>query len=128
LFLKFSDHEWMRAFVGPYLVRSREDNTLLGSTGLALESSAVASTGYVFAKDAWGKGYASECLQAMIDLSRKLGIARLYALCHTEHQPSARVLEKAGFNCEKRLANHTKFPNLASGSFADVFVYAIGMS
>ena len=126
-FVKFSDHEWARASVGPYLVRSRADNALLGSTGLAFESSDLASTGYVFAKDGWGKGYASESVRAMVDLSRALGIRRLYALCHTEHRPSARVLEKAGFVCEKRLANHTKFPNLEPDALADVFLYAIAL-
>ena len=125
LFLKFSDHEWTRSAVGPYLVRLRADNRLLGSTGLALESSTQASTGYVFAKDAWGKGYASESLHAMIELARANGITRLDALCHTEHQPSARVLEKAGFIREERLCNHTRFPNLASDSPCDVFLYSI---
>lgn len=124
-FLKFSDHEWARASVGPYLVRSRADGGLLGSTGLSLESSALASTGYVFARDAWRKGYASESLQAMIDLARTLGITRLYAFCHTEHRPSALVLEKARFVCEKRLPNHIKFPNIEPDSPADVFIYAI---
>ena len=64
----------------------------------------------------------------MIDLARALAIARLYALCHTDHRPSARVLEKAGFICEKRLANHTTFPNLEPDSLADVFMYAIDLS
>ena len=124
-FLKFSDHEWTRASVGPYLVRSRADNKLLGSTGLALESVNVASTGYVFAKDASGQGYASESVRAMMELSRTLGITRLYALCHVEHRPSARVLEKAGFTLEKRLANHTDFPNLNAAALCDVLLYSI---
>src|SRR5690348_12855516 len=53
-FLKFSDHEWSRSSAGPYLARSRTDNSVLGCTGLAFESDTVASSGYVFAKDAWG--------------------------------------------------------------------------
>jgi RimJ/RimL family protein N-acetyltransferase len=103
----------------------RADNTLLGSTGLALESSTQASTGYVFAKDAWGKGYASESLRAMIELAGTNGITRLCALCHTDHRPSAHVLEKAAFIREERLCNHTRFPNLGSDSPCDVFLYSI---
>jgi RimJ/RimL family protein N-acetyltransferase len=114
--------------VGPYLVRLRADETLLGSTGLALESLVEASTGYVFAKDAWGKGYASESLRAMIDLAHALGIRRLHALCHVEHLPSRRVLEKAGFKRDKTLPRHIRFPNLGVDSPLDVFDYSIDPS
>ncbi len=51
-FLAFSEAEWDRWPVGPYLLRSRVEGTLLGSTGLAFESPYRASTGYVLAKDA----------------------------------------------------------------------------
>ena len=33
---------------------------LLGATGLELKDEGEAVTGYVLAKDAWGKGYATE--------------------------------------------------------------------
>lgn len=124
-FLKFSDHEWSRSSAGPYLVRSRADGSLLGSTGLAFESDTTASTGYVFAKDAWGKGYATEALRAMIDLARDLHVTRLYAICHTDHRASARVLEKCGFAREGILPNHITFPNLGKSGPSDVFSYAL---
>src|ERR1043165_1370370 len=104
-FLKFSDHEWNRWPAGPYLARSRADGSVLGSTGLAFESDMTASTGYVFAKDAWGNGYATEALRAMTDLARNLGVNRLYAICHADHRASAHVLEKGGFTREGILPN-----------------------
>jgi RimJ/RimL family protein N-acetyltransferase len=125
LFLKFSNYEWTRWSVGPFLVRLRGSNTLVGSTGLAMESSTEASTGYVFARDVWGRGYASESLRAMIGLARQFGVRRLYALCHTEHQPSARVLEKGGFMRQGILAEHITFPNLGVAKPRDVFCYSI---
>jgi RimJ/RimL family protein N-acetyltransferase len=124
-FLKFSDHEWSRWPAGPYLVRLREDGSLLGSTGLAFESEIIASTGYVFAKDAWGKGYATESLQAMVELARELSVRRLYALCHADHRASARVMEKVGMVKEETLANHIVFPNLDKSGRSDVFAYAL---
>jgi ribosomal-protein-alanine N-acetyltransferase len=124
-FLKFSDHEWNRSPAGPYLARSRADGSLLGSTGLAFESENIASTGYVFAKDAWGKGYASETLGAMVDLARNLRVTRLYALCHADHRASAHVLEKCGFAHEKVLQNHTTFPNLGTPGPCDVVSYGL---
>jgi RimJ/RimL family protein N-acetyltransferase len=82
-------------------------------------------TGYVFARDAWGQGYATESLQAMVDLAPSCGVRRLYAICHVDHAASARVLEKCGFARETVLKRHTHFPNLAPGEPADVLSYAI---
>jgi RimJ/RimL family protein N-acetyltransferase len=124
-FLAFSDAEWDRWPAGPYILRSRADGTLLGSAGLAFETSYRASTGYVLAKDAWGKGYATEALQAIVEIARTVGIRRLYAICHTEHRASWRVLEKAGFLQEGILHRHTEFPNLSPGELSDVFCYAL---
>ena len=48
-------------------------------------------TGYVLAKDAWGQGYATEALRAMVNVARGIGIVSLSALCHPEHQASVHV-------------------------------------
>ena len=124
-FFAFSEAEWGRWPAGPYLVWSRADGTLLGSTGLAFETPYRASTGYVLAKDAWGKGYATEALQAIVQIARTVGVRRLYAMCHTEHRSSWRVLEKSGFMREGALLRHTEFPNLKPGEPCDVFCYAM---
>jgi [ribosomal protein S5]-alanine N-acetyltransferase len=124
VFVGFSDGEWQRWGCGPYLAFSRADGQLLGSTGLAFETPLVASTGYVFARDAWGRGYASESLRAMIELAAALRVQRLYAICHIDHAASSRVMEKCGLTREGVLPRHTVFPNL--GAFpADVLCYAI---
>lgn len=123
-FLEFSDAEWARWPAGPYLVESRHDGSLLGSTGLAFETSECVMTGYVLARDAWGKGYATECLQAVVNVARDVGVARVYALCHIENPASWRVLEKCGFVCEGVLPRHTRFPNLNQEELCDVVCYA----
>ena len=124
-FLAFSDTEWARWPAGPYLVESREDCRLLGSTGLAFETAHRAATGYVFAKDAWGKGFATETLLAIIEIGRGVGLSRLYTLCHVENRPSWRVLEKCGFSREGVLRRHCEFPNLRPKEPCDVFCYAL---
>lgn len=123
-FLQLSDSEWQRWPAGPYLIFSREDDGLLGGAGFTFETPRRASTGYVLARDAWGRGIATEALQAMVDLAPSLGLARLYALCHPEHRASARVLEKCGFTLEGTLRRHSEFPNLEPGVPADVLCYA----
>ena len=54
-----------------------------------------------------------------------LGVRRLYALCHTGHEGSRRVLEKGGFIREGVLRQYMEFPNLAPGEPADVFCYSL---
>lgn len=123
-FLVFSNAEWGRWPAGPFLILDRESGTLLGGTGLAFETADCAQTGYVFARDVWGRGYATEALRAMVALARVLGVKRLLAFCHADHAASARVLEKGGFALEARLRRHAEFPNLVSAEPQDVLRYA----
>ena len=125
LFLNFSAAQWAEWPAGPYLVF--ENERLIGSTGLAFETATRASTGYVFAVDAWGRGYATECTLAMKSLAGALSIKRLYAGVHPEHEPSARVLEKAGFRDDGIAKACCEFPNMAPGVLADVRLYAIDL-
>jgi [ribosomal protein S5]-alanine N-acetyltransferase len=124
-FLQYSDAEWTRWPAGPYLILARGDGRLLGGTGLSFETSSRAMTGYVLAKDAWGMGYATEALGAMVGIARNSGVRRLYALCHHEHRASARVLEKCDFAREGVLRAHVEFPNLFLSEPQDVACYAI---
>lgn len=126
-FLEFSDVQWRRGPAGPYLIEGRDDGVVLGSTGLEFEDPEIVTTGYVLARDAWGKGYATEALGAVVDVARDLGVASVYALCHVDHQPSWRVLEKGGFTREALLRGHVEFPNLPPGKRADVYRYRIDL-
>jgi RimJ/RimL family protein N-acetyltransferase len=115
-YLAWCDFEWTRWPAGPFMIFTREPGgSLIGGTGLAFRSATEASTGYVLARDAWGKGYATECLRAMIELARGLGVRRLESVCHLEHRASAHVMEKCGMRREGVLGEHTEFPNLAPG-------------
>ena len=122
-FLRFSESEWSRWPAGPYLIESRTDHRLLGSTGLGFESPSVAGTGYVLARDSWGYGYATEALFTIVNIARALEILHLYALCHPEHPASIRVLEKCGFHFEQRLEQFAEFPNLNPGAPIDCLRY-----
>lgn len=123
-FLDFAAKVWRRWPAGPYVVLSGRDERLLGCTGLAFETARVASTGYVLGREAWGLGYATEALAAMVTLAPAVGVERLYAQCHVDHRGSARVLEKCGFAFEGRLERHVIFPNLSPGEPSDVLSYA----
>ena len=123
-FLAFSALQWEKEGVGPYLIWSRADGRLLGSTGLGLEAGGQAITGYVLATDAWGKGYATEALTSMVEVARDIGVGRVYAVCHPQHRASWRVLEKCGFQRDGSWNRQVEFPNLAPGISQDVLCYA----
>jgi ribosomal-protein-alanine N-acetyltransferase len=124
-FIEFSDLEWQRWSAGPYLIESRAAGTLLGGTGLGFETPYRAATGYVLARDAWGQGYATEALRAVVAVAAGTSVQRLYALCHPEHESSWRVLEKCGFAREALLRRYAELPNLRSGEPSDVLCYVL---
>ena len=124
-FVAFSAAGWERWPGGPYVIRARTDGELLGSTGLGFDRADEAMTGYVFAKSAWGKGYATEALGAMVDVSRRIGLRRVYALCYPEHHASWRVLEKCGFTRDATWSRQVEFPNLMPGVLRDVLCYEL---
>jgi len=54
--------------------------------------------GYMFAKAHWGKGYATEVTQGMVDyIKRELGEVCIVALIEPHHQASRHTLQKVGF-------------------------------
>jgi len=126
LFIDFSRMEWAASGCGPYLVRARDSGVLLGGTGLSLQGN-EAETGYVFARDAWGQGYATESLVAIVDAGRAMGLDGLIARCHPDHRASIHVLEKCGFILERRSKASLVLPNLSSDK-QDVLVYAISFA
>ena len=122
--VEFWVEQWQGPKGGAYLITDRTTNKILGSTGFDLMKPYVASTGYVLAKNEWGKGYATEALAAIVEVARSDGTQRLFAYCHYEHQNSAHVLEKCDFEFEGRLRNYMEFPNLLPGEVSDVLLYA----
>jgi RimJ/RimL family protein N-acetyltransferase len=122
-FLEASEREWEAHGTGPYLIFTR-DALLAGATGVHLETPYRASTGYALARDAWGRGYATESTRAIVALTWTIPrLARLYALCHPENEASVRVLEKCGFAREGRLRKFLVFPNLRAQDPCDVLIY-----
>jgi ribosomal-protein-alanine N-acetyltransferase len=123
-FLEFSDNEWEQSPGGPYLIEVRDSGQVIGSTGIEFETEYRASTGYVLARDSWGRGYATEALLGIVGVCAALGLARLHAMVHVEHTASRRVLEKCGFVHEGTLCRHTLFPNIDTHRPYDVASYS----
>ena len=122
-FVAFSQTQWQTSPAGPYLIWARSTGQLLGSTGLSCEKLNQAMTGYVLAKDAWGNGYATEALNAMVQVAQQLGLARIFGLCHPDHCDSRRVLEKGGFTIDPSWSGKLEFPNFARGILQEATCY-----
>ena len=126
-FLEWSELEWERWPAGPYLIfrRDAELRRAIGGTGLLFYSDEKAAVGYALAQSAWGMGYATEALTAMVDLGRQLALQELEAVCHVDHSASARVLEKCGFRLQGRRAQKTYFPNAIPEAQAETLLYSL---
>lgn len=124
-FLAFSETEWETWPIGPYLIENRAERRLIGGTGLSFKTPAVAETGYVLARDAWGFGYATEALGAVTMLAAKTGVRQLFAFCHPDHLRSARVLEKCGFLRQWLRDRVAEFPNLDQSRTMDCLSYSL---
>jgi len=122
-FLTAAEKEWANLCAGAYLIFDA-DGTLVGSSGLHVETPYRASTGYVLARDMWGHGYATEAASGIARIAFGLGIRRLYALCHSQNRASAHVLQKTGFEFEGVLRRYMVFPNLDWSEPHDVECWA----
>lgn len=74
------------------------DGNLIGNLGLSEMTSGTMRLGYAYARDHWGKGYATEALLAVMDwASRQVTLGEIHAEVFLDNPASARVLTKAGF-------------------------------
>lgn len=70
---------------------------LVGSCGLGRRPSGAVELGYWIARPFWGRGFATEAGEALIDIARTLRLAWLEASHFLDNPASGRVLEKLGF-------------------------------
>lgn len=122
-YLAWSDQHWERHAAGPYLIQTREDGRVIGSTGFTFDDDGGAMTGYVLERSAWGRGFATEALGAVVSIAQSIGLAGLYAFCHPDHAASIRVLDKCGFLRDESAVTLMVFPNLAGSRERDVLCY-----
>ncbi|KAL3801522.1 hypothetical protein HJC23_000960 [Cyclotella cryptica] len=112
-FIRWSDEQWERhSFC--FIICSKANMKLIGGIGLAFDDGTrdVARLGYCFAKDEWGKGYATEACKRIMDLAKESGVRKLVAPVHPDNIASIRVLEKCGFQEDLSASETYFFPNL----------------
>ena len=81
-----------------------------------------AEVGFLFRREAWGKGYAHEAMTRVIRYAfEDLGLERLAARAHFGNTASTRLLEKLGFAYEGMLRGHV----LREGTRRDCVLYGL---
>ena len=101
-----------------------ESDRLIGNCGIRrkLENDWEADVGYELAPDLWGRGYATEAAQAMVDFGfMEMRLHRISSWCIADNLASARVLEKIGLRLEGRLRRNEYFKD----AWWDTLVYGM---
>lgn len=104
-----------------FAVVEASTDDLIGGIGLYGDGS-QAMLGYCFSQPAWGKGYATEAAQLLLDFGfESMDIHRVWAGCDTENAGSVRVLQKLGMRREGHLRHDCQIRR----EWRDTFLYAI---
>ncbi|GGN83656.1 N-acetyltransferase [Actinoplanes lobatus] len=92
--------------VHPFAVE--RDGELIGAVELRTTSPGHrrGEFGYVLARHAWGRGYATEAAAAVLAHAFDLGLHRVAATCDPANVGSRRVLEKIGMRYEGHLHDY----------------------
>ncbi|HEX8369920.1 MAG TPA: GNAT family N-acetyltransferase [Pyrinomonadaceae bacterium] len=77
----------------------KSSGKIVGSCGFAYtHEMPEAELGYLFGREVWGKGFATEAARAVLNYGfEKLGFREIIAITDLENTASQRVLEKIGF-------------------------------
>lgn len=94
---------------GRYPVLLRETGEIIGDCGILrvrVAGETVNDLGYIFHRDHWGRGYATEASEALKRYAfDTLGLEALHANMAYDHSASRRVAEKLGMTKIREFAN-----------------------
>ncbi|MFD4407375.1 GNAT family N-acetyltransferase [Nocardia sp. NPDC058499] len=101
----------------------RRSGRLIGSVAIGVTSvqHRRGEFGFVFHRDFWSQGYATEACRLLLRFGfARLQLRRISATCHPGNRASARVLEKAGLEYEGRMRSHL----FVRGAWRDSLLFA----
>ena len=103
-------------------MEERAKGAVIGGCGLHPRAPREWEVGYVFAREAWGLGFATETVRALCRFGfETLAAHRLRAGVFVGNHASAHVLEKLGFTRE----GHLRQTHFVRGAWHDEWVYAL---
>lgn len=115
------NEEWWMA-----VVADPDTDEALGDLAVHLSwEGRTAEVGYTFAKENWGKGFATEALASLVEyLFDDVGVTRVFGMLHPDNPASAMVLERTGLLFE----GHTRSSFWVGGEVSDDWIYGMTRS
>jgi len=81
-----------------WAVIEKQSGEIIGSCGFAFRDMEEVEIGYLFAREVWGKGFATEAARACLKYGfDKIGFETIIGLTDLDHEKSQNVLRKIGF-------------------------------
>lgn len=107
-------------------VEEKATGRMIGNVYLGKREFEALELGYVFRRDRWGKGFARESCEALINLAFRSGVHRIYAECDPKNPNSWQLLQRLGFRREGTLKQNVYFWKDAEGNpiWKDTYLYA----
>lgn len=107
------ERDWEKKGYGLCAVELLEDGGFLGFTGLSEptflpEVMPAVEIGWRFARQSWGKGYASEAARAALEYGLKdLGLSEIVSIYQAENHASERIIQKLGMLFDREAIDPT---------------------
>jgi len=90
-------HEWETLGFGMFSVFEKINNQLIGRGGFAKLQSGEVEMGFLFLKEYWGQGFATEASIALLEWAKThVPAPRIVAFAPLHHLASLRVIQKSG--------------------------------
>ena len=107
-------------------VELKENHKMIGNIYLGKREFDSLELGYAFHRAYWGKGYAHESTQALLEQAFQQGVHRIYAECDPLNFASWKLLERLGFQREAFFRKNVFFWKDEDGIsiWKDTYVYA----
>ncbi|WP_322183247.1 GNAT family N-acetyltransferase [Neglectibacter caecimuris] len=121
-----SNLEWRIGTEEMIAVELKTSHKMIGNVYLGKRDFEALELGYVFHRDYWGKGYARESCEALIQRAFTNGIHRIYAECDPQNRSSWKLLEALGFRREAHFLQNVFFwkDQNEKPIWKDTYVYA----
>ena len=96
-----------------WAIALKHSDEVIGLTSCRRRMRHSVEIGYCMGRRWWGKGLMSEALDMLMTaLEADRDVYRVWATCNVENERSTRLLERAGFVLEGRLARHAVYPTI----------------
>lgn len=118
--------EWRISTEEMIAVELKSNHKMIGNVYLGKRDFESLEIGYVFNKKYWGKGYAKESCEKLIELAFSAGIHRIFAECDPQNAGYWRLLETLGFEREAHLRKNVYFwkDDKNKPIWKDTYIYA----